>query len=354
MAIEIGLALFAVGIRRAVGPTFPLIDSSGRWAVVKGNRPDHGGPVSGISPFVSLPAQSGCDAATCRMIWIPDGSVETTSNPTRPPRPAADSHGFWIDQTRVTNRQFGAFVAATGFQTVAEIARLYDSDWRAIPQRLYAGSMVFRSHLDGVDAVAGPGWWDFVLGADWRHPGGPASDSDALPEHPVVHIAASDAEAYAAWAGKALPTEREWDRAAGQMTARHFAHDSPGSLARPVAATDRIVGTSSVDATAPNRPGMCDMAGDVWEWTSEQLTSRFPASSFLSCAPCPLIWVDCLSAHRFAGKSELEHRVLKGGSHRGGRCACGADRPARYVHPANLTASHIGFRCVRREADHLP
>ena len=151
------------------------------------------------------------------MIFIPGGTFRMGSDshyPEEAPAHRVTVDAFWIDRTPVTNREFRKFVNATGHVTFAEIKPKAEDYPGALPHMLKAGSLVFTPPKHPVDTRDWSQWWNFKFGADWRRPYGPRSSISGLDDHPVVHIAYRDAEAYAAWAGKELPTEAEWEFAA--------------------------------------------------------------------------------------------------------------------------------------------
>src|SRR5262252_1537166 len=161
------------------------------------------------------------------MVFIPGGTFRMGSDkhyPEEAPSHHVTVDGFWIDQTPATNRQFRKFVNATGHVTFAEIKPDPKDYPGALPEMLRAGSLVFTPPKRPVDLRDWSQWWNFKFGADWRRPYGPRSSISGLDDHPVVHISYRDAEAYARWAGKELPTEAEWELAArGGLDGAEFA-----------------------------------------------------------------------------------------------------------------------------------
>jgi formylglycine-generating enzyme required for sulfatase activity len=253
---------------------------------------------------------------------------------------------FWIDPTPVTNRQFGAFVRATGHVTDAEIP----PDPRDYPglaaEGAKAGSLVFRPPAGKADLDRPLTWWAYVAGASWRRPYGPGSSILKLQDHPVVHVSHRDATAYAAWAGKGLPTEAEWELAArggldgadyawggeatpaGRMMCNFWQGEFPVQNLR----LDGFDRTSPVRSYPANGYGLYDMMGNVWEWTDDDYDK--PQAG---CCGAP-------ASDRFPRK------VLKGGSHLCADNYCHRYRPAaRIPQTIESATSHIGFRCVVRE-----
>ncbi len=263
----------------------------------------------------------------------------------RPARPVMVGD-FRIDETPVTNAQFTRFIAETGYVTFAEIAP-DPADYPDAPaDMLRAGSAVFVPSSHPVDLGGPATWWQFVFGADWRHPTGPDSTIDALMDHPVVHIVAADAEAYAAWAGKRLPTEAEWEYAArggldgrayawgdefrpeGRIMAKTFDGQFP-HLNRAPPGLER---TAPVGSYPANGYGLCDMIGNVWEWTADGYDRAISPGR-----PCCGVSSD----------GRVPRRVLKGGSHLCHPDYCQRYRPAaRWPQPVDTSTSHAGFRCV--------
>jgi formylglycine-generating enzyme len=273
---------------------------------------------------------------------------------------------FWIDQSPVTNAQFARFVDATGYATLAEKPP-DPADYPGMPPEMAkAGSLVFVPTTGPVDLRQANQWWQFRFGAHWRQPSGPGSSIDGLEDHPVVHIAYEDAEAYASWAGKSLPTEAEWEYAArGGLQGAEFAW---GEELAPGGATlanywqgafpyenrklDGHVLTSPVGSFPPNGFGLFDMIGNVWEWTCDWYAH--PQALSEAASPC------CSVANPRGGRrdesydpavpqSRIPRKVLKGGSHLCAPNYCQRYRPAaRYPQPIDTSTTHVGFRCVIR------
>jgi len=275
--------------------------------------------------------------------------------------------GFWMDEHQVTNAEFRRFVKATGYVTNAE-RPLDPADYPdADPALLVPGSLVFQPTRGPVDLRDYRNWWAYVPGACWTRPEGAGSNLGGRERHPVVHVAYEDAEAYATWSGKQLPSEAEWELAArgglegavfpwgdefapnGRMMANTWQGEFPWQNLE----TDGYAGTSPVASFRPNGHGLYDMAGNVWEWTCDFFTPRHPGETDKPCcAPSnPRV---ATPEHSFAiGQpgERIPRRVIKGGSHLCAPNYCLRYRPAaRQGEAVDTSTGHIGFRCVVRDA----
>ena len=305
------------------------------------------------------------------MIWVPPKTYRMGSDdhyPEERPVHRVFVDGFWIDRYPVTNERFARFVEATRHTTFAEIPPDPAQYPNALPHMLYAGSLVFVQPSGPVDRRNIGNWWAFMRGADWRHPHGPQTSIDGCEQHPVVHVAFSDAEAFATWEGKTLPTEAEWELAArggldgapyawGDTLLRdgrqHMANTWQGEFPLHNRQSDGYAWTSPVDAFPPNGYGIYDMIGNVWEWTTDWYVPRHPNEVLKAC---------CTPRNpRGAGEDDsydpcqpeirIPRKVLKGGSHLCAPNYCRRYRPAaRFPEPVDTSTCHVGFRCIVRPA----
>jgi sulfatase modifying factor 1 len=283
-------------------------------------RKSSGAPNSelGATPVASAPDPG--------MLWIPGGTFRMGSEEFyREERPVHEVSvdGFWMDRCVVTNAQFARFVTETGYVTLAERA-LNAADFPGAPaENLVPGSMLFRKTPAAVDLRDYTNWWAWVPGTSWQHPRGPRSSLDGLEAHPVVHVAYEDAEAYA----------NSWQR--------EFPWQN--TLA------DGYEGTSPVGCFPPNGYGLYDMAGNVWEWTSDWYVPRLAGEVSKSC--CTPVNPRVISADQSYDPAQPQVRIprkaVKGGSHLCAPNYCLRYRPAaRQPQMVDTSMSHIGFRCI--------
>jgi sulfatase modifying factor 1 len=305
------------------------------------------------------------------MVFITGGTFRMGSDrhyPEEAPEHSVSVDSFWIDRTPVTNAEFRRFVDATGYITFAEIKPDAGDYPGALPHMLRAGSLVFTAPKHAVNLHDWSQWWTFKFGADWRHPYGPRSSISGLDNHPVVHIAYRDADAYAKWVGKALPTEAEWEFAArGGLDAaeyawgdeftpagRHMANTWQGIFPRQNLAEDGYRRTSPVTAFPANGYGVYDLIGNVWEWTSDWWSTRHEAEAAKPCCipNNPRGGAEAASYDPCQPGIKIPRKVLKGGSHLCAPNYCRRYRPAaRHAEPIDTSTSHVGFRCVVRRGN---
>jgi formylglycine-generating enzyme required for sulfatase activity len=298
------------------------------------------------------------------LVWVAGGDFLMGSDrhyAEEAPARRESVRGFWIERYTVTNAQFARFVAETGHVTVAERAPNAADYPGAKLEMLRPGSLVFeKTHAHLLNAYA---WWHYVFGADWRHPRGPNSSLGGLDQHPVVHVAFEDALAYATWAGRALPTEAEWEFAArGGLDGAEFAWGDElmpdgqymantwqGTFPRENLLADGYEWTAPVGAYPANGYGLYDMIGNVWEWTSDWYQERRSAGA--GC--CSAAEADHNARERSYDprlpEIRIPRKVIKGGSFLCAPNYCRRYRPAaRMSQPIDTSACHLGFRCVLR------
>jgi sulfatase modifying factor 1 len=333
--------------------------------------------VPAMAPQPQVIASNGQNAPE-GMVWIRGGeflmgSDHRLARPNERPAHKVRVKGFWMDRTAVTNAQFARFVAATGYVTTAE----RPPDWETLKvqlppgtprppdEMLVPGALVFVGTDRPVSLDDYTQWWRYVPGANWRHPQGPASSIEGKDNHPVVQVSYEDAQAYARWIGKRLPTEAEWEFAARggleQATyawgdefapqGQRMANVWEGSTQQfPVVSPKAggAAGTSRVCAFPPNGYGLCDMTGNAWQWVADWY--RADAFRLASTGPLP---VDpqgpsvSYDPDEPGVPQDAPKRVIRGGSFLCNESYCLSYRPsARRGSDPYSSMSHIGFRLV--------
>jgi sulfatase modifying factor 1 len=304
------------------------------------------------------------------MVWVPGGTFLMGSD--RHYAEEAPAHpvtvdGFWMDRCALTNAEFRRFVDATGYVTLAEQPPDPERYPDALPERMVAGSSVFVRPQQGVDMRDAYNWWQWVPSASWRHPRGPQSSLKDRADHPVVHVAWEDVEAYSAFASKQLPTEAEWEYAArgalegaeyawgDELTpgGRYLANWWQGEFPLENEQLDGHEYTAPVRSFPPNAYGLFQMTGNVWEWTADWYQHHAAAVD----NPC------CTVENPHGGSRDASHdaqagesapiprKVIKGGSHLCADNYCRRYRPAaRMAQAVDTSTSHVGFRCIVRPA----
>ena len=329
------------------------------------NQPRYLPTVPGVS---SAPGQ-----APAGMVWIPGGefsmgvaglnpsmcSVRSSSDDASPIH-RVRMHGFWMDATETTNAQFAAFVAATGYQTLAERKPRAEDFPGVAPEFLVPGALVFTPPPRPVDLANVQSWWRYVPGADWRHPLGPKSTITGRDDDPVVQVAYADAVAFATWAGKRLPTEAEWEFAArGGLAGKPFpwgdtfnpegkwmANIFQGHFPDRDAGEDGYAGIAPVGRYPANDYGLLDMAGNVWEWCSDW----YRPETYAKRAGADVMVINPVGPKDSFDPDDVgsAKRVQRGGSF-----LCSSMYCTRYVigtrgkGEVDTASNHVGFRCVQ-------
>ncbi len=320
----------------------------GTWAWRAAQPPQSLTRTAAPVPVCTLPAPEP-GARHPGMVWVPAGQFDMgdTQYPEEGPIRPTRVDGFWMDRTEVTNDEFAAFVKATGYVTVAE--RAWDAQRQAdlAPALRAPGAVVFSMPTKLHNRNDLSQWWQYVAGAQWRHPGGPGTDIQGRGQFPVVTVTYEDALAYAKWKGRSLPSESQWEWAAraGETQAAKD-HDQPHGANTwqgvfPVlnSADDGFVGLAPVGCYKPNAWGLFDMMGNVWEMTRDLYTPdhRVPAPTAPGNSPDPTLIRNAAAAQR----------VIKGGSF-----LCSPDYCMRYrsgsrqPQEEDLGTSHLGFRTL--------
>lgn len=308
------------------------------------------------------------------MVWIPGGEFTMGSDSKDAKKDEKPIHqvkvdGFWMDATPVTNRQFKEFIDATGYVTTAEKAPTIEEIMAQVapgtpppdPKLLVAASLVFKPTTKSVPLTSIRAWWEWKEGANWKHPLGPKSNLEGKENHPVVHVSIYDANAYAKWAGKRLPTEAEWEFAAygGKKDIAYiwgneeFSEEKPqaniwqGSFPYKSTKQDSYIGTTDVNAFEPNGYGLYDMAGNVWQWCSDLYHVSYyeqEKQNGISINPKgPQLSLD------------PDEPYAKKYVHRGGSFLCHASYCKGYRITARMKTcpdtglNHLGFRCVKEK-----
>ena len=300
-------------------------------------------------------------------VWIPGATFRMGSDdhyPEEAPAREVTVDGFHVDRHQVTNREFARFAREREYVTVAERPLDPAAFPGAPPQNLVPGSLVFTRTRGPVDLRHLNQWWTWTPGASWRHPEGPGSALGGRLDHPVVHVAYEDAAAFADWAGKALPTEAQWElaarggldgvayvwgdapEAAGERLANYWHGDFPW---RPEPGYGT---TAPVGSYPPNGLGLHDMAGNVWEWTTDWYSARHPEPAGSPCC-VPSNPRGCNrrgSLDPAQPQFAIPRKVIKGGSFLCADSYCRRYRPAaRRPQMIDTGMSHIGLRCVRAQ-----
>ena len=300
------------------------------------------------------------------MVWIPGGTFIMGSNdhyPEESPAHPVTVDGFWMDQFTITNAQFSRFVEETRYVTSAERPPRAEDYPGAKPELLVPASVVFHKPEFNVDLRDHFNWWTYIPEASWRRPQGPNSSLKGLAKHPVVHVTFADAEAFARWAGKELPSEAEWECAArGGLEAaeftwgseftpegRYMANTWQGDFPNENTLDDVFEATAPVGSFPPNGYGLYDMAGNVWEWTTDWYLEHNKLLNSCCGSINPRGGLLDQSYDPCTPNIPIGRKVMKGGSFLCAPNYCRRYRPAaRMAQPVDTSTCHLGFRCIVR------
>ncbi|KIO76752.1 sulfatase [Pedobacter lusitanus] len=327
----------------------------------------YGVPVMNTANRIVI-AQKG--SSKSKMVWIPGGSFvmgarDNEGRMDEYPAHEVKLNGFWMDETEVTNAQFEAFVKATGYVTVAERKPVWDEIKKDLPEGtpkpadeiMVPSALTFTPPLHPVPLDNASLWWSWTPGANWRHPEGPNQNIRGREDYPVTQVCWEDANAYAKWAGKRLPTEAEWEYAArgGLKNAIYSWGNEPIEKGRPKANTwqgsfpdkntnlDNFQGVAPVASFDANTYGLYDMSGNVWEWVADWYDGNYyqDLSNQITVNPKG-------PQQSFDPQEPLvPKKVTRGGSFMCNESYCKGYRvTARMKSSPDTGLQNTGFRCV--------
>lgn len=315
-------------------------------------------------------SQGTSDGKHAGMVYIPTGEFEQGGDNEQASQDEFPKHkvkldAFWIDATEVTNAQFAEFVKATGYVTTAETKPNWEELKKQLPAGtpkpdesvLVASSLIFKAPDQPVPLNDYSQWWEWKAGADWRHPQGPGSDIKGKEDYPVVHVSWFDAQAYAKWAGKRLPTEAEWEYASrGGLKNNIYPWGNESvNIGKPKTnfwqghfpdkntVADKFYKAAPVKSFPANGYGLYDVAGNVWEWTADLYHHKYyedlKAGAYNPEGPSTSYDPDEPTASK---------RVMRGGSFLCNDTYCSGYRVARRMKSTeDSSMEHLGFRCVQ-------